>query len=534
MLGVKSAGTLALVRLLLTDAIRRLGLTKRSLGFLVAFLLLNLVGPAVVSPLLVRELLVEQDPDARQALLVLGFTGASLFWLAMQVLLDWPVNFLLDVRRLLSMPVGFGTLYRLRVGLNLAGCWFIGFGPAAVYIVLARSEGASEAVLLVFGILAVVLLHGWVGSILHHWRRRLTAGWLGSMFLLGCLVAAFSLFLALVNAADGADWLQAASPEGLKLESLRDASWFRWASAMPAGLLALLVEEPRVTGENLARVGGLWSVAIIVGLVDRRLLARLIRGGRRSPGGGLSRTLPLAKLLRRLDRVSAAWVLSLIECESLLREQSLRWQLLFGVAILTVLSGGPLADAAILVPVSVTIVGLNVHRAETILPTGRLWRESFSLPLPLLAGVRAMGRVPSALLAALLSVAVLLVTLWNGASQDWVLLAWVGCIAASAVVVSDGFYGWFDVRWQAVDEGEAEGGGKILAHGVFVVGLGLLFVVGFIASLAGIADVAPSVAVGAGLSTVALAFVVWRVFRARQARLIREGGLRLLVRGALR
>lgn len=533
-LSAGGAPTWALVHPLLIDALRRSGLTGRSLGYLFLLVVANAVFPAAATILLLRELFGHEQTETRQVLVVLVFTAASLLWLFVQVVLDRSMTFLLDLRPLLPMPIGFAALYRLRAGLSLTGWWCVAFGPAAVYVVLARSTGTSEAALIVLGIVAVVLIHGLIGSILEHWRHRLMSGWLGSIFMLGCMVMALFMFLALVNVATGEPWLAElgdSSPEGLNLESLRAAPWFRWVSWLPSGLLALVAEEPRVTGENLMRVGALWSTAIVLGLVDRGLLARLVRGRRRTPGGELGRTIPLAWLLRKLKRLSPESALSLIECESMLRERSLRWPLLVGIAPLIVFSGRPdLADAAILVTVLGTTVSLNAHRAETTLPTGRIWKESFSLPPTLLAEVRAMGRVPSLVLAALLGGAVFLVALRNGPSQNWVLLAYAAGIAASAVIASDGFYGWYDVRWQSVGQGAADTGHKMLAHGIFVVGVGMFVSGGFFASLFGIAEVAPGAAVGASLSAVALSLGVWSVFRVRQARLVKERGLRLLVR----
>ncbi len=525
------APTWALVRTLLSDAFRQSGLTKRSLGFLLVLGLANVVFPAIAGILLLWAILGQQDVGARQVLFVLVFTGASLLWLFIQVVLDRSMNFLLDLRPLLSMPLGFGALYRLRVGLSLAGWWCIAFGPGFVYLVLARPEGTAGAAMLVLGVAATVVIHAWLGSILQHWRERLIAGWSGSVLLLGCMVTALWLFLAIVNAADGADWLVSVSPDGLDPESLRTAPWFTWISWMPAGLLALVVEEPRVTGANLIRVGALCSGAIVLGLVDRALLARQIRGSLRSRSEGLGRTIPLAWLLRRLKRLSPQSAVSLIECESMLRERTLRWPLLCGVAPLIVFSGMPeLADAAILVTVLGTATSLNAHRAETTLPTGRIWRESFSLPTTLLAGVRAMGRTPSLVLASLLSGAVLLVALRSGLTLSWVLLAYLAGIAASAVVLADGFYGWYDVRWQSVGQEAGDAGHKMLAHGAFVVGLGLFVSGGFFASLFDVTEAAPGFAVGAALSAVVLSLGVWSAFRARQARLVKERGLELLVR----
>ncbi len=532
--GVGGAPASVLVRSLLIDALRRFGFTKRSLGLIGLLALSSLGFGALGAILALRAVFGVEDAGTRQVLVVLTFGAASLFWLFVQVVFDRPMNFLLDLRPLLSMPIGFGALYRLRVGLSLTGLWFLCFGPAALYVVLTRSAGAGEGALLVFGGVAVVLIHGLIGSILQHWRQRLITGWLGSMLLFGGMAAAFFLLLVLVHVADGsagaegAEGLASAGPEGLDLESLYVASWFQWVARVPSGLLALVAIEPRVTGENLMRVGALWASAIALGIVDRGLVVALIRGGRRSIGGGLGRTLPLAWLLRRLKRLSPACVLSLIECESVLRERSLRWPLLVGVAFMIVASGIP--DVAILAVVLASTVSLNSHRAELTLPTCRVWKESFSLPTTLLSGLRAMGRVPSLILAALIVGAVCLVALRTGLSQDCVLVAFVVGIAASAVIVSDGFYGWYDVRWQSVGQNGADAGSKMLANGAFLVGLLVFAFAGFFASLFGIAEAAPGVALGVSFSAVVLSLVVWRVFRVRQVRRVREGGLGLLVR----
>lgn len=530
--GPGCAPTFSLVRTLLTDALRQSGLTKRSSRFVLLLVLANVVFPAAATILLLRQLFGQEHADTRQTLVVLVFTAASLLWLFVQVVLNRPMNYLLDLRPLLSMPIGFGALYRLRSGLSLIGWWCLAFAPAAVYVVLARSAETGEAALVVFGMVAVVLIHAWVGSILSHWRERLMAGWAGSIFMLGCMVALLLLLLALVDVATGEPWLASlvdASPKGLDLESLRTAAWFRWITWMPSGLLALVVEEPGVTGENLARVGTLWSVAIVLGLVDRALVARLIRAGRRSPGLGLSGTIPLAWFLRRLKRLSPESTLSLIECESMLRERSLRWPLLYGIAFLVVLSGVA-ADGAILGFVLLGAVNLNSHRAETTLRTGRIWKESFALPTTLLAGARAMGRVPSLVLAASLFGAFCLVALRTGLSREGVLLFYLAGIASSAVVASDGFYGWYDVRWQSVGPGTSDAAPKMLAHGAFVVGLGVFGSGALFASLLGISEVAPGVAVGAGACAMVFSPLLWSMFRVRQARLLEERGLGLLVR----
>ena len=516
--------TWTLIRTMLVFSRRSTGASTRSLAGHAFVIVLNGAIAALVSTLALQAILSLEDQVLRRRLLIAISSLVTLSWSFAQVVLQKHMNYLLDIRPLLILPFGFRKLYRLRLAGSLGGWWIVGLGPAVCYVALGQSSGVADAAALLAAVVLAVLLQGQLGSILCSQRDRLVGGPLGSAAMLLGMIAMY-LILAHGAAVATGD-VNAQDVANL----IRESPLVTAAAYTPAGLVAGILDQPSVRWPTIARLSGLLLYFAGLASIDRLLLSRSCFGRPLASSIASHRTLPLALILRRVRSLSPAACLTLIEIESAARCRALRWCFLIAVAFLVVGTGDPVLG--VVGPLTLACLFLNIQRAERLLPTCRVWRESFVLPVPLLKALRAMGK-GSFLATASFAGAAVLVSTGRYGFVEWPLIVLSVGFAAAMILAADGGYGWYDTRWQSPPEtvGKDLRGGKSLAQnilGLSLVGLGAAFTVLYSSSEAG--PTAPVAGV-ATFSVLVVAALTRRMFRWRQERLMDSQGLdRLLGR----
>ena len=470
-----------------------------------------------------------EDPALRSGLLTVALSLVAAIWLFVQVFSQRPISWLLDIRPLITLPFGFGTLYRLRLAGYLGGTWLLALGLAAPYFAVTRSTSLVGFATVTAGIGLTVVIQGQIVSVVSRQRDRLVEGLIGSVvaLLLICAMYYGLYWGILLKAGD--------ISVGDILGWTRDSALGRGAAYTPAGLLAAMLNDPDGKWENGIRLLGLCSYAVAIGICDRELLRR---SGFGLPSGGPQvkhPTLPLAALLRRLPAVSAGGILTLIEIESAARDRGLRWSMLIALAFfffLTIVIGTPVV--AVVGSLTLACILLTSHRAERLLPTCRVWSESFALPVTLIEALRAMGRAPS-VVATGFACAALAASFVRFGWFGWLHVGYIVLHSSAALFFADAAYGWFDARWQTPvgTDGRDNRAGKILAQSMLSLSLLLPFVA--VVFLFTANEGTPSrLASSIFLSIyVVLAVTTGLVFRASQQRLIGSRGLdALLARNA--
>lgn len=412
-----------------------------------------------------------EDASLRRGLLTVALSLVAVVWLFGQLFLQRSVTWLLNVKDLSPLPFGFNTLYRLRLTGYLGGAWLLALGLAAPWFAVTRSNGLLGLAATTMAIALAVVVQGQIVSIVTSQRDRLVEGLFGSLVV---LIAMSTMYLGLywgvlLKAGES-------SPDDL-LRWVSDSVAIRIAAFTPAGLLAGMLDEPEGIWRNGSRLLGLCAYAAVIGACDRGLLRRLQFD---SPSGAPQvkhPTLPLSALLRRLRALSPGGVLTLIEIESGARNRAIRWSMLIALALFgfLVLAVG---DPVVAVVGSLTLAGMNLtgHRGERTLPTGRLWSESFALPVTPARILRAMARAPS-LVAAWLAGATFAVCFVQFGWFGWFQVGYLLLHCSVAIFYAEAAYGWFDARWQTPAETtEADTrGGKVLARNLLGSGLFLPF-----------------------------------------------------------
>ncbi len=445
---------------------------NRSTVLLILMALPSTAVALFLSVLLPHLIFRIEDPALRSGLLTVALSLVGAIWLFVQVFSQRPISWLLDIRPLIQLPFGFNTLYRLRLVGYLAGAWLVALGLAAPYFAVIRSTSVGGFVALTAAICLTVAIQGQIVSIVSWQRDRLVEGLVGSLFVLAVICAMyFGLYwgvLLRTGELSGDDLLGWA----------RDSPLVRAAAWTPAGLLAGMLNDPDGRWENGTRLLGLCTYAILIGICDRELLRR---SGLRPASGSQSvkhPTLPLQALLRRLPAVSPGGVLTLIEIESGARDRGLRWSMIIALALfffLTLVIGSPVL--AVIGSLTLACTLLTSHRGERLLPTCRLWSESFALPVTLIDALRAVGRAPS-LVAIGFACAALAASFVRFGWFGWLHVGYIVLHSAAGLFFADAAYGWLDARWQtpAGIDGRDHRPGKVLAQNVLGLSVFLPFV----------------------------------------------------------
>ena len=424
---------LTLARLVFPDAVRRANQPVAA-SILIAVVVL---GFATVATLGLLPLIFAIESDAlRRNLLSLVACSVTALALLVQVALRGPVTWLLGVEDLLRLPVAFRDLYGLRSALSTIGYWLPVLGPAAAYLTIMRSGGAAGVPVTLLGILSLVWIFGRTAAVL----LLLVGRWIGNT--LGALA------MVVIMAAFQAAILVGAMAFGGELDSrgitrtIEESAVLVGLGYTPPGLVAGIVHEPGWSLPNLARLGCLFAILGVLTVLESRLLlgSCLERpGSDRRAGSGV---LPVARMLRRANRLTPMGALTTIETECLLRLKPARMVLAIALAFILVWMPTIAGFAASLV--GVYLVAFHGLRVEKQPATCYVWRESLTLPFSVRRIFRTPGRATN-LVIFVFGVLVLGLTPfdWFG----WPLFFMVACLMLSAGLLGTSSYGLIQLHW---------------------------------------------------------------------------------------
>lgn len=450
---------------------RKAMLGNRSAVLLTLIAIPNVAIALSLSVFLPRLIFGLEDAALRRGLLTVALSLVAVVWLFAQLFVQRSVTWLLNIRELSPLPFGFNTLYRLRLAGYLGGAWLLALGLAAPWFAVTRSNGLPGLAMTTVAVALAVVIQGQIVSIVTNQRDRLVEGLSGSVVV---LVAISGVYLGLYW---GVLLKAGESSSDDLLGWVSDSVAIRIAAFTPAGLLAGMLDDPGGAWRNGARLLGLCSYAAAIGICDRQLLRRLQFGSPSSAPQVKHPTLPLSALLRRLPALSPGGVLTLIEIESGARNRAIRWSMLIALALFGFLVLA-VDDPVVAVVGSLTFACMNLtgHRGERTLPTGRLWSESFALPITPARILRAMARAPSLVAICLAGAAFVVCFMqfgWFGSLH----VGYVVLHCSVAIFYSEAAFGWFDARWQAPagTAGPDTRAGKVLTRSFLGGGLFLPF-----------------------------------------------------------
>ena len=439
----------------------------RSTILLALIALPNVAIAFLLSIFVARLIFGLEDPALRRGLLTIALSLVAVFWLLAQLFVQRSVTWLLDIKELSPLPFGFNTLYQLRLVGYLGGAWLLPFGLAAPYFAVTRSNGLLGLAVTTMAMALAVVIQGQLVSIVSSQRDRLVEGLVGSaIVLVGMSTIYFGLYWGVLLKAG--EW----NADAL-LTWVSESVVMRIASFTPAGLLAAVLDDSQDAWQSGPRLLGLCLFAAGIGVCDRRLLRRWQVGSPLSAPQAKHPTLPLSGLLRRLPTVSPGGVLTLVEIESGARDRGIRWSMLIALTLFGFLVVA-IDEPAVAVMSSLTLACMNLtgHRGERTLPTGRLWSESFALPVTPTRFLRAMARAPS-LVAGLLTGAAFAVCFLRFGWFGWLYVGYLVLHCSVAIFYVEAAYGWFDARWQT-PAGALKAdvrAGKVLARGLLGLGV---------------------------------------------------------------
>ena len=445
---------LRLGRLLLSDAVSRL---EQPLAMVIGLAVLFFAIASLFAVLVLPLIFGIEDDGLRRNLLNLIACAVAVLWLIAQVVLRAPLVWLVDLEPLLPLPVGFGDLYGLRVALSTFGYWLVALGPAAVYLVVARSGSIGGLPVGLLGMLALVWIMGRVGAILSLKGDHLVEGALSSLALLLAVLALYVGLAFAVGVAFAGPDVEVAGTVDLLANTIRESPVLSAAAYTPPGLLVGIFDGPGGAGANLLRLTCL--LAVLGGLVV--LERRMLLSSYLDRPGGASRTaakvLPIAGILRNSRRLSPSGCLLLVEAECTLRHKPARWTVVwslgFGFCYLFLPTSlgfvGLNSEITILAlpfTVLLLVAGLQSVRTEKPPNTCLVWRESLALPFPSLDVFRTPGNVPKAVAVAF----VLMITaavLARFGSPDWLAVCVGACLALSTIILADAGYSLLQLYW---------------------------------------------------------------------------------------
>ncbi len=424
---------LTLARLSFPDAARRAN-QPVAVAILVAvlFLVFATAGTLGILPLIFA---IEGDALRRNLLSLIACSVTALALLA-QVALRAPVTWLLDVEDLLRLPVGFRDLYGLRFALSTIGYWLPVLGPTGVYLTVMRSGGITGAPITLLGVLALVWIFGRTAAILSLLLNRWVEGALGTLAMVA-IMAAFQGAILVGTLAFGGEL----NSEGIT-KAIEDSAILRGLSYTPPGLVAGIAHDPGWSVRNLAMLGSLLTILGVLMALESRLLLRSYLD---RPGGdrrGASGVLPLARILRRSNRLAPFGVLWLLETEGLLRLKPAR--LVLAMTIGLALVWVPTAAGFVVGMAAIYGVFLNEFRVGKQPPTCHVWRESLTLPFSVRRIFRAPGRAANVVILFVLAFILGLTPLdWFG----WPFLVVAVCLMLAGVLMGAATYGLLQLYW---------------------------------------------------------------------------------------
>lgn len=383
---------------------------------------------------------VEDDLLRRHTLNLLAAT-AMLLWVVAAVVMRLEMSRVLDVRRLLVLPVQFRALYALRVGAGLSGLWIPLYGPSLLYLLFTRTAGLLDLAVTALATVAFVVLFGRLVAVVLLKLDDLNASWVASAVFLLLAVVALLAFEPVLK--DRVLDLTDQPVIGLIGDQVRESRLLAAAGYLPGGLLAAIFDVPSELGANLIRLAGLWLAALLLMVSEYRILSRTraFVSASADDVGGVH--LPLAGFLRRSRSLTPKTCLTLIEFESCMRLKWFRGLVLLGVLLAPMMQTGRLFGIIWCLVIAGFYLGL---RNNTYGIAHRSVVERFGMPVrPLdfaLAHQAAMKVVPTIIFSG--------AVLWAWQRVGWPGLGMFGLWLAlpfGLLVVGDGFGAYASVRW---------------------------------------------------------------------------------------
>ncbi len=427
---------LVLLRIAPAAAIRKSGQRPHvSLGLGVLYL-----GPVTAATLYILPQLIGIDDDQlRRQSLYLSAGLITILWFPAQILLRLPLTWLLDLRSLLTLPVGFRDLYLLRLGLSAFGYWLLFLAPAAAYLLVTQSAGVAGFLLNIAALLTVVLVLGRLAGILDLAANDLVSGWLGPLGIALLSAAFFNSVTTVFEVILGEASLERAAT------AVNDSALLAAVGLTPPGLLIAMFDSPGAVLDNVLRLLVLVAALFVASLIERSLLLRNYVSRPSAAHDPASPTLPLTWIFRRMKYMSPPAHLTLIESETVLRWKRIRLCYAVAVGYATY----PTADFE-LSTVFIVLLALalfNSIRIEKPLPGCQVWRESLTLPLTTLRIVRIPGRVPP-LLAGCVLLVVLVFRVIRGNWTSWEVGGLIAGCLLSVFLLSGALYSNAQLHWQ--------------------------------------------------------------------------------------
>ncbi len=351
---------------------------------------------------LLASLLVLEDDGLRRNILNLLAGLAVIAWVVAGTVLRVSMSPIFDYRQFLPLPIGFRTLFGLRVALGLSGLWILIFGPTLLYLLLYRTAGLLGFTVALLASVALVVLLGRLVAIFVLKLDDLAASWLATVVLLALVVAAlFALEPTIQNLMLDAQEESAAS---VIARQIHDSRILNAMGYLPGGLLVGVFDASQALEANLARLASLWLVALACMALEYRLLCRRLLESlpTKAIAGGVH--FSLAPILRRIRRLTPESCLCLIEFETLMR---IKWYRGMMVAMLFLLPVVQTGSVYIILWATVIVSAsfLNI-RGHSYGVAHRNLAERFVMPVSLVAPATAYSAAVSVLPALAFLVAV--------------------------------------------------------------------------------------------------------------------------------
>ncbi len=364
--------------------------SKRSLWTLASYAGCLLIGLTLcLAAAAVFEL---EDDEFRRNILNLVATLATLTWIGSGTVLHLGLSPTFDYRVFLPLPVGLRGLYSMRVAAGLSGLWLLVFGPVLLYLLAYKTAGFLGFGVALLAAVALVISLGRLVAIALLSIENLSSSWLTTVVLMAAIA---SSLLALEPTIQGLILDSQEEPAASVVAvQIRDARVLDAMGYLPGGLLVGIFHSPEAVGANLARLAGLWFVALACMAIEYRLLSRRLLDSLSTSAVSAGIHFSLVPILSRVRHLTPNLGLCLIEIETLMRMNWYRGMMLVTLFLLPVVQTGSVYVLTwTTIMISAAFLNVRVHAFGV---AHRSIAERFSLPVRLAAPARAYSAALSA------------------------------------------------------------------------------------------------------------------------------------------
>lgn len=382
-----------------------------------------------------------EDRASQERFLAFLLLVVAVCCLIAQSMFRVPVVLLFEVRPLLALPFSFRGLFWWRALLSTGGLWVLALGPAAIWLVSAQATGVASLAVTGAGGLVFVWTLGRLATILSLTAGRLSTGIPSSLLLLALFAAAFYGYGLVIGFLFGEE-LSAESGVAEPGQPFWEASILTLVEYTPVGLLAGIVMSLEAPRADLAKLGAM--LAMLGGLLwlEWRMLRRHCERWDDRVHSTVTGTMPVTHVLRRSRRLAPAAVLWLVETECFLRFRRARVPVLVCCAY-GLVHAIPLPVLGL--PFAMMMMCAFMHGARPLPPTCYMWRDSLTLPVPVVEVLRTPGRSSASLALALLVCMIGLMVAWS--DSRWLTQGVASGVALSTVLVANGCGSLVQAYW---------------------------------------------------------------------------------------